>query len=81
VDYLARYAFRIAITNARIVVMDEIHVTFQYKQRDTNEWKACRLTGVEFLRRFLMHVLPKVSRTSEVLTARSGEGQGHEPAL
>jgi len=59
VDYLARYAFRIAITNARIVAMDETHVTFKYKQRDTGEWKACRLTGIEFLRRFLMHVLPK----------------------
>ena len=58
-DYLARYAFRIAITNARIVAMDDIHVTFKYKQRETGEWKLCRLTGVEFLRRFLMHVLPK----------------------
>jgi hypothetical protein len=59
VDYLARYAFRIAITNARIVAMDDTHVTFKYKQRDMGEWKLCRLTGVEFLRRFLMHVLPK----------------------
>jgi hypothetical protein len=59
VNYLARYAFRIAITNARIVAMDDTHVTFKYKQRNTGEWKVCRLTGVEFLRRFLMHVLPK----------------------
>lgn len=59
VDYLARYAFRIAITNARIVAMDDTHVTFKCKQRDTGEWTLCRLTGVEFLRRFLMHVLPK----------------------
>ena len=59
VDYLARYAFRIAITNARIVAMDDTHVTFRHKQRDTGEWRECRLTGLEFLRRFLMHVLPK----------------------
>ena len=59
VYYLARYAFRIAITNARIVAMDDTHVTFRYKQRDTGEWRECCLTGVEFLRRFLMHVLPK----------------------
>ncbi len=59
VDYLARYAFRIAITNPRIVAMDDTHVTFKYKQRATGEWKTCRLTGTEFLRRFLMHVLPK----------------------
>lgn len=58
-DYLARYAFRIAITNTRIVAMDDTHVTFKYKQRDTGEWETCRLTGVEFLRRFLMHVLPR----------------------
>jgi DNA-directed RNA polymerase subunit RPC12/RpoP len=58
VDYLARYAFRIAITNARIVAMDHTHVTFKYKQRDTGEWQTCRLTSIEFLRRFLMHVLP-----------------------
>jgi hypothetical protein len=59
VEYLARYAFRIAITNTRIVAMDDTHVTLKYKQRETGEWKVCRLTGVEFLRRFLMHVLPK----------------------
>ena len=59
VEYLARYAFRIAITNARIVAMDDTHVTFKCKQRDTGAWTLCRLTGVEFLRRFLMHVLPK----------------------
>ncbi|MFQ5473830.1 MAG: transposase, partial [Dehalococcoidia bacterium] len=59
VDYLARYAFRIAITNARILSMDDSHVTFKYKQRNTGEWETCRLTGVEFLRRFLMHVLPR----------------------
>ncbi len=59
VDYLARYAFRIAITNTRIVAMDDTHVIFKYKHRNTDQWKACRLTGVEFLRRFLMHVLPK----------------------
>jgi hypothetical protein len=57
--YLARYAFRIAITNARLVAMDATHVTFRYKDREANQWRTCRLTGVEFLRRFLMHVLPK----------------------
>jgi hypothetical protein len=59
VEYLARYAFRIAITNTRIVAMDDTHVTFRYKLRETGEWRMCRLTAVEFLRRFLMHVLPR----------------------
>jgi DNA-directed RNA polymerase subunit RPC12/RpoP len=58
-QYLARYAFRIAITNARIIAMDDTHVTFRYKDREANRWQTCRLTGVEFLRRYLMHVLPK----------------------
>jgi hypothetical protein len=45
VDYLARYAFRIALTNARLMDMDDTHVIFQYKQRETGEWKVCRLTS------------------------------------
>jgi hypothetical protein len=39
--------------------MDDTHVTFKYKQRETGAWEVCHPTGVEFLRRFLMHVLPK----------------------
>jgi len=58
-QYLARYAFRIAITNTRIVAMDATHVTFRYKDREANQWRTCQLTGVEFLRRLLLHVLPK----------------------
>ncbi|MFN2190510.1 MAG: transposase [Candidatus Promineifilaceae bacterium] len=57
--YLARYVFRIAITNHRLVSMDESHVTFRYKDRGTDQWKTERLEGVQFLRRFLLHVLPK----------------------
>jgi len=57
--YLARYVFRIAITNHRLVSMDESHVTFRYKDRDTDQWKIERLEGIQFLRRFLLHVLPK----------------------
>ena len=58
-DYLARYVFRIAITNARIIGMDDTHVTFRCKDRNAGKWNTHRLTGVEFLRRFLLHVLPK----------------------
>jgi Zn finger protein HypA/HybF involved in hydrogenase expression len=57
--YLARYVFRIAITNRRLISMDESHVTFRYKDSKTGQWKTERLEGVEFLRRFLFHVLPK----------------------
>lgn len=57
--YLARYVFRVAICNARIVNVDESHVTFRYKDNETGNWETGRLLGVEFIRRFLMHVLPK----------------------
>ena len=58
-QYLARYVFRIAITNARIVNMDDGHVTFRYRDRTTKQWRHCRLDDFEFLDRFLQHVLPK----------------------
>jgi hypothetical protein len=57
--YLARYVFRIAISNPRLVAMDDTHVTFRYKVHKTGLWKTERVEGVEFLRRFLLHVLPK----------------------
>jgi hypothetical protein len=58
-NYLSRYVFRTAISNARILAMDQTHVTFRWKDRDTDAWRTERLPGVEFLRRFLQHVLPR----------------------
>ncbi len=58
-DYLARYVHRVAITNTRIVAIDERTVTFRYKVRKQSKWHICTLTGHEFMRRFLQHVLPK----------------------
>ena len=58
-DYLARYVFRVAITNTRIVGLDDHSVTIRYKQRKSNRWRACRIPGHEFMRRFLQHVLPR----------------------
>src|SRR5208282_4331328 len=58
-DYLARYVFRVAITNARLVTLDDQAVTIRYKQRKSSAWLTCRITGDEFMRRFLQHVLPK----------------------
>jgi hypothetical protein len=57
--YLARYVFRVAITNTRIVALDEHTVTIRYKQRKSSRWRTCRMPGHEFVRRFLQHVLPK----------------------
>jgi len=58
-NYLSRYVFRTAISNARILGMDQTHVTFRWKDRDADAWRIERLPGVEFLRRFLQHVLPR----------------------
>lgn len=58
-DYLARYVHRIAITNGRILAMDERTVTFRYKHRKSGQWRTVTVTGHEFIRRFLQHVLPK----------------------
>jgi len=58
-NYLARYVFRVALTNRRLMAMDETHVTFRYKDHDTGQQRTLRIEGVQFLRRFLFHVLPK----------------------
>jgi hypothetical protein len=58
-DYLARYVFRVALTNARIVGLDDQSVTIQYRDRKIGRARTCRLSGEEFIRRFLQHVLPR----------------------
>jgi Putative transposase/Transposase zinc-binding domain len=58
-DYLARYVFRIAITNARITGLDDGGVTISYRDRKSGRRPTCRLSGHEFMRRFLQHVLPR----------------------
>src|SRR6202020_1021560 len=58
-DYLARYVFRVAITNPRIVGLDDEAVAIRHKHRKSNRWRITRVPGQEFMRRFLQHVLPK----------------------
>jgi predicted RNA-binding Zn-ribbon protein involved in translation (DUF1610 family) len=58
-DYLARYLFRVAICNSRIDRIDDTEVTFRYRDNRTQEIRCATLAGVEFLRRFLQHVLPR----------------------
>ena len=60
VDYLARYTHRIAISNGRLLSMDGDRISFRYKDyRDGSQIKTQWLDGQEFVRRFLMHILPK----------------------
>jgi hypothetical protein len=58
-EYLGRYTHRIAISNHRIKAIKNDRVTFSYKDRSNdNQTKEMTLSGVEFIRRFLLHVLP-----------------------
>jgi hypothetical protein len=57
--YLARYTHRIAISNRRLLSMDDQSVTFQWKDyAHGNRPRTTTLDGAEFLRRFLMHAVP-----------------------
>jgi len=60
VNYLGQYTHRVAISNTRIKNVDHKGVTFAYKDyRDNANQKLMTLSGVEFLRRFAMHILPR----------------------
>lgn len=59
-EYLGRYTHRVAISNNRLVAIDNGQVVFTYRDRkNNNEKKAMTLNADEFIRRFLLHVLPK----------------------
>jgi len=59
IEYLGRYIFRIAISNHRIVAVGKDTVTFKYfDNRDDGKEKLMTLPAMEFIRRFLSHVLP-----------------------
>jgi hypothetical protein len=60
--YFARYTHRVAISNSRLVALDERGVSFRYKDYRRSGWPRYRtmtLAPGEFIRRFLLHVLPK----------------------
>jgi hypothetical protein len=57
--YLARYTHRVAISNSRLLSLEDGRVTFQWKDyADGGQSKAMTLDAVELIRRFLVHVLP-----------------------
>ena len=60
--YLSRYTHRVAISNSRLIAANETGVTFNYKDyriEGPARYKTMTLKPGEFIRRFLMHVLPK----------------------
>ena len=56
--YLAPYIFRVAISNSRITVAKDRNVTFSYRKKGSNRPRQVTLDALEFIRRFLQHVLP-----------------------
>jgi Putative transposase len=59
--YLSRYTQRVAISNSRLLAMDERGVTFKWKDhraKGKTRYKAMTLAPEEFMRRFVLHVLP-----------------------
>ncbi len=81
--YLARYTHRVAISNSRLIGLDDRGVTFRFKDYRRNEQARYRAPD-EFIRRFLLHVLPKgfhrirhygllASATCKTNIARAGE--------
>ena len=59
-EYLGRYTHRVAISNNRILSIDNGKVTFTYRDRErNNEIREMTLAADEFIRRFLLHILPR----------------------
>ena len=83
--YLARYTHRVAISNGRLLDMEGGRVRFRWRDsKDHNQIKEMSLDAVEFIRRFLLHVLPSgfvkirhfgflSNRTRRVMVARCRE--------
>lgn len=63
VEYLGRYTHRVAISNARILKVTSTHVTFNWCDRENGYQKKTEtISGVEFLKRFLDHIVPPYFR-------------------
>ena len=59
IEYIGRYSFRVAISNERIKDISNGKITFEYKDyKDESKIKLMTISAEEFIRRFLMHVLP-----------------------
>lgn len=58
IKYLAPYVFKVAISNSRIVKVENHTVFFRYRKPHSHRWRTMALDAMEFIRRFLQHVLP-----------------------
>ena len=58
IRYLAPYVFKVAISDYRIVNVENRRVSFKYKKSKSSRWRTMHLEVMEFMRRYLQHVLP-----------------------
>ncbi|MDL1988240.1 MAG: transposase [Deltaproteobacteria bacterium] len=58
-EYLARYTHKVAISNNRLLSLEDGKVTFTYKNQDTGQTEQTTIDAVELIRCFLLHGLPK----------------------
>jgi hypothetical protein len=79
IDYLGRYTHRVALSNDRLVKLEGNEVTFRWRDSaDNNKIKLLTLEALEFIRRFLLHVLPSQFvkiRYYGILSHRSRKGK------
>jgi hypothetical protein len=58
IKYLSRYVFKVAISNSRIIKVEDRKVFFKYQKQRSQKWRTTNLDVMEFIRRFLQHILP-----------------------
>lgn len=58
IKYLAPYIFRVAISNSRIIKVENRYVFFKFRKHGSKQYKTMKLEVMEFIRRYLQHVLP-----------------------
>ena len=91
-DYLGRYTYRVALSNERILSVHNGEVTFSYRDRKNHDRKkTMTLDAHEFIRRFLLHVIPKgfvrvrhfgfLANRSKALLAKCRQLLDLDPAL
>ena len=78
--YLSRYTHRVAISNSRLIALDEAGVTFKwkdYRSKGRDRLKSMTLAAGEFIRRFLLHVLPSGFHRIRHYGLFAGTGRAH----
>jgi len=58
IEYIGRYTHRVAISNHRILALKDGKVTFSWRDYRDNKKKTMTITAIEFIRRFMLHILP-----------------------